>query len=217
MFKKFMILVLSAIICVFWGTTTFATTNTPTSSSKMTSTEITKYLNSVDFGVDITFKELPVTRSSNNNLLKFDSVEEAKVYLQHLVKERQAFKETLGSAPIGETYSMNRTRIRNGWKEGTVYWWGGGTTSLFSLTNLMIKFYYRNGQISKITVKDSYMTGIVGATWTHRRGSGSPLGGTKAKFSVTGTWFIGLSIGGFPVGASFDETLNSPSINITVK
>jgi hypothetical protein len=81
----------------------------------------------------------------------------------------------------------------------------------------MIKFYYRNGQISKITVKDSYMTGIVGATWTHRRGSGSPLGGTKAKFSVTGTWFIGLSIGGFPVGASFDETLNSPSINITVK
>ena len=93
MFKKSMILVLSAIICVFWGTTTFATTNTPTSSSKMTSTEITKYLNSVDFGVDITFKELPVTRSSNNNLLTFDSVEEAKVYLQHLVKERQAFKE----------------------------------------------------------------------------------------------------------------------------
>ena len=217
MFKKSMILVLSAIICVFWGTTTFATTNTPTSSSKMTSTEITKYLNSVDFGVDITFKELPVTRSSNNNLLTFDSVEEAKVYLQHLVKERQAFKETLESAPIGETYSMNRTRIRNGWKEGKVFWWGGGNTSLFSLTNLMIKFYYRNGQISKITVKDSYMTGIVSATWTHRRGSGNPLGGTKAKFSVTGTWFIGLSIGGFPVGASFDETLNSPSINITVK
>lgn len=217
MFKKSMILVLSAIICVFWGTTTFATTNTPTSSSKMTSTEITKYLNSVDFGVDITFKELPVTRSSNNNLLKFDSVEEAKVYLQHLVKERQAFKETLESAPIGETYSMNRTRIRNGWKEGKVFWWGGGNTSLFSLTNLMIKFYYRNGQISKITVNNSYMTGVVGATWTHRRGSGTPLGGTKAKFSVTGTWLVVLSVGGVPVSASFDETLNSPSINITVK
>ena len=71
--------------------------------------------------------------------------------------------------------------------------------------------------IYKITVKDSYMTGIVGTIWTYRRGSGSPLGGTKAKFSVTGTWFIGLSIGGFPVGASFDETLNSPSIKITVK
>lgn len=217
MFKKSMILVLSAIICVFWGTTTFATTNTPTSSSKMTSTEITKYLNSVDFGVDITFKELPVTRSSNNNLLTFDSVEEAKVYLQHLVKERQAFKETLESAPIGETYSMNRTRIRNGWKEGKVFWWGGGNTSLFSLTNLMIKFYYRNGQISKITVNNSYMTGVVGATWTHRRGSGTPLGGTKAKFSVTGTWLVVISVGGVPVSASFDETLNSPSINITVK
>jgi hypothetical protein len=212
-----MILVLSAIICVFWGTTTFATTNTPTSSSKMTSTEITKYLNSVDFGVDITFKELPVTRSSNNNLLTFDSVEEAKVYLQHLVKERQAFKETLESAPIGETYSMNRTRIRNGWKEGEVFWWGGGNTSLFSLTNLMIKFYYRNGQISKITVNNSYMTGVVGATWTHRRGSGTPLGGTKAKFSVTGTWLVVISVGGVPVSASFNETLNSPSINITVK
>lgn len=87
---------------------------------------------------------------------------------------------------------------------------------MLSLINAMIRHYYSNGEISNITVQDSYMTGIVGATWTHRRGSGTPLGGMSAKFSVTGTWFIGLDIWGFPVGASFDETLNSPTINITV-
>lgn len=70
--------------------------------------------------------------------------------------------------------------------------------------------------MSNISVKNSYMTGIVGATWTHRRGSATALGGMDAKYSVTGTWFIGLDIYGFPVGASFDETLKSPTITMDI-
>ena len=58
------------------------------------------------------------------------------------------------------------------------------------------------------------MTGIVAATWTHRRGTGTALGGMDTKYSVTGTWFIGVDVLGFPLGASFDETLTSPTITI---
>lgn len=58
------------------------------------------------------------------------------------------------------------------------------------------------------------MTGLVGATWTHRSGTGTALGGMDTKYSVTGTWFIGLDIWGFPIGASFNETLKSPTITI---
>lgn len=216
MLKKSISLLLSVAICVCMGTTAFAATNTPTPDSEMTSSELVEYLNSVDFGSDVTFTELPTTRSGNNELLHFDSVEEVETYFQQLFEERQEFRQAMESTPVSETHSLNLTRASNGWKEGTVYWWGGGNTSLLSLTNAVIRHYYRNGQISNITVKDSYMTGIVGATWTHRSGKGTPLGGRSAKFSVTGTWFIGLDILGFPVGASFNETLNSPTINITV-
>ena len=60
------------------------------------------------------------------------------------------------------------------------------------------------------------MTGVVGATWTHRSGKGKALGGTSIQVSVTGTWFIGMDIKGFPLGASFDETLESPTLNVNV-
>ena len=216
MLKKSIALLMSVVICICMGTVAFAAENTPTTDSGMTASELLEYLNSVDFGTDITFTELPTTRTNNNNLLQFDSVHEVEMYFQQLLEERQEFSQSMGSTPASETYSLNLTRASAGWKEGTVYWWGGGNTSLFSLTNARIKHYYSNGQISNISVTDSYMTGIVGATWTHRYGSGTALGGTSAKFSVTGTWFIGLDIYGFPVGASFNETLNSPVINITV-
>ena len=176
-------------------------------------------MNSVDFGIDITFTELPTVRSntSNNNLLQFDSVEEAEMYFRQLLKEREEFRQSMESTPVSEAHSLNLTRASNGWKIGKAYWWGGGNTSLFSLTNVSIKFYYSNGQISNISVTDSYMTGIVGASWTHRYGSGAALRATSAKFSVTGTWLIGVAVGNIPVGASFDETLNFPVLDLNVE
>lgn len=216
MLKKSIAIILSLVIVMCTGTTAFASENTTTPDSNMKSSELVACLNSVDFGVDVTFSELPAARSSSSTLLEFDSVEEVEMYFRQLFEERKEFRQAVESAPVSKTYGLNLTKASNGWKEGTVYWWGGGNTSLLSLTNAMIRHYYSNGQISNITIKDSYMTGIVGATWTHRSGSGTPLGGTNAKFSVTGTWFIGMDIKGFPVGASFDETLNSPTINITV-
>ncbi len=216
MLKKSIALLMSVVICIYMETTTFAAENTQTTDSGITASQLVEYLNSVDFGTDITFTEFQTARLSNNNLLKFDSIEAVEMYFQQLLGERQEFRQSMESNSVSETHSLNLTRASNGWKEGTVSWWGGGNTSLFSLTNAMIRHYYSNGQISNISVINSYMTGIVGATWTHRRGLGTALGGTSAKFSVTGTWFIGLDVFGFPIGASFDETLNSPIMNITV-
>lgn len=178
--------------------------------------DVVEYLNAADFEVDITFTELPEEMICGDVLLQFDTVEEAEAYLQQLLKERNEINSIAQPTLRLSNYDYNSTSVSDGWKEGTVSWWGGGNTSLFSLTNAMIRHYYSNGNISNITVQDSYMTGIVGATWTHRRGTGTALGGTDVKISVTGTWFIGLDINGFPIGASFDETINSPTINITV-
>ena len=216
MLKKSIAVFLSLVIIMCMETTAFAATNNTASDSKMTSSELVAYLNSVDFGVDVTFTELPATRLSDSELLEFDSVEDVESYFRQLFEDREEYRQALKSTPVSETHGSNPTKASNGWKEGTVYWWGGGNTSLLSLTNAEIRHYYSNGQISNITVKNSYMTGIVGATWTHRSGTGTPLGGTSARFSVTGTWFIGLDIWGIPVGGSFNETLNSPTINVTV-
>ena len=78
MLKKSIAVLLSLVICTCMGTTAFAATNTSTPDSEMTSSELIAYLNSVDFGVDVTFTELPATRSNNSDLLKFDSVEEVR-------------------------------------------------------------------------------------------------------------------------------------------
>lgn len=181
------------------------------------SSEMVDYLNNVDFGTDITFTELPSDNNSDN-YLKFDSLEEAESYIQQFILEREDCCQALNASYIPQRQSniITLDKVENGWKEGTVSWWGGGNTSLLSMTNAMIRHYYKNGNISNITVNDSYMTGIVGATWTHRSGKGTALGGTSIQISVTGTWFIGMDIKGFPVGASFDETLESPTINVTV-
>ena len=87
---------------------------------------------------------------------------------------------------------------------------------MLGITHAEVKYYYDGSDISNITVKNSYMTGLVGAKWTHRRGSATPLGGKDAKYSVTGTWLIGLDIYGLPVGASFNSTIESPTITMDI-
>ena len=214
--RSIFLLILSMVLLMIFSMTSYAQ-ELSTEGIVESKSDVVDYLNSVDFGTAITFNELPNDVKENNTLLQFDSIEEAEVYIQKLLDERKEIMYTSYSAPKMLKLASNTVSAADGWKEGTVSWWGGGNTSLLSLTNAMIRHYYSNGNISKITVQDSYMTGIVGATWTHRRGTGTAIGGTKVKISVTGTWFIGLDIKGFPIGASFDETINSPEMNITVR
>lgn len=171
-------------------------------------------LNSIDFGQKIHFSLLPqsngTTRSVNNEMLQFDSVEDFEHFLRNFMK----------STEVGGTQVIERSDKRfdshNAYAlqsvstiENTVSWWGGGTTSLLSMTNARIRFSINQQHtvVSNISVLDSWMSGIVGATWTHRNGTGVPTGGTKAKITVNGTWFIGIGIKGLPIGASFDTAL----------
>ena len=214
--RSIFLLILSMVLVMIFSMTSYAQ-ELSTEGIVESKSDVVDYLNSVDFGTAITFNELPNDVKENNTLLQFDSIEEAEVYIQKLLDERKEIMYTSYSAPKMLKLASNTVSAADGWKEGTVSWWGGGNTSLLSLTNAMIRHYYSNGNISKITVQDSYMTGIVGATWTHRRGTGTAIGGTKVKISVTGTWFIGIDIKGFPIGESFTETINSPEMTITVR
>ena len=227
MFKKLLAMGLSVTMVLGAGTTAFAADKETDISvaaeenmgEAITVDELLERLNSIDLGREVTFTALPQSRLSNQEMLKFDSVEAAEEYLRQLMDApRELTAGTFGqnqALSLVETESLARSNSA-GWHTNTVWWWGGGNTSLLSYTNAEIKFYFNGSDVSDISVTDSYMTGIVGATWTHRRGTGTPLGGKDAEFSVTGTWFIGLDIYGFPVGASFDETLTSPPITLSV-
>lgn len=229
MLKKLLAMALSVTMVLEMGTTAFAADKEIDTSvvteedirEVVTMDELLEHLNSIDFGRDVTFTALPQSRSGNQEMIKFDSVEDAEEYLRQIMTQPRELTLTMGTSgqnqakPLIDTESPARSNPA-GWYTTTVWWWGGGNTSLLSNTNAEIKFYYNSSDVSNISVTNSYMTGIVGATWTHRRGTGTPLGGKDAEFSVTGTWFIGLDIYGFPVGASFDETITSPRITINV-
>lgn len=225
MFKKLLAMLLSVSMILGMGTTAFAADTSVVSDKEgketITEDELIDQLSSIDFGKDVTFTALPQSTLSDQKMLKFDSVEDAEAYLKKFIAESSKLampsESSMRNSIIqqGDTNALANSGA--GWYDGVVWWWGGGNTSLLSETNAEINFYYNgSGTMSNITVNDSYMTGIVGATWTHRRGSATALGGMDAKYSVTGTWYIGLDIFGIPVGTSFDETLNSPTITMNI-
>lgn len=227
MLKKSLVIALSASMIFGTCTPAFAAgkedaqimSSNQKTDPTVTVDELLKQLNSMDFGREVTFTALPQSRLNNQELLSFDSVEAAELFLKQFISARRdlTIPTVLSEQNQLQTPVIaNVMESRSGWHSNTVKWWGGGNTSLLSFTNAEINFYYGNGRVSNITVKNSYMTGIVGATWTHRHGTGTSTGGKNATFSVTGTWFIGLNIYGFPIGASFNETLNSPVITLTV-
>lgn len=219
MFKKLFTMLFSVIMVLGMGTITFAA-----DASVVSKDEVIDQLNSIDFGRDVTFTALPQSKLSDQELLKFDSVEEAEAYLKEsigksskLTMPSQSSLQNSLMRQIDTNAIARKGGAGGSWYDGEVWWWGGGNTSLLSLTHAVVKFYYNGTDtISNITVKDSYMTGIVGAKWTHRRGSATALGGLDAKYSVTGTWYIGVSIAGYPVGASFNETLKSNKITMKI-
>lgn len=55
--------------------------------SVMTVDDVIEQLNSIDFGMDITFTALPQSRASNSQeCLEFDSVKDAEMYLKDIIK-----------------------------------------------------------------------------------------------------------------------------------
>jgi hypothetical protein len=226
MVKKLLATVLSVIMLSGMGTTVFAADAAVLSENEVNKAmpvdELIEQLKSIDFGMDVTFTALSQSRSNDQALQEFDSIEDAETYLKGFMAESRVPAMSTGSYAQNSIQEQIATNVLTsssaGWYNGTVWWWGGGNTSLLSLTNAEVGFYYNGvGTMSNISVNNSYMTGIVGATWEHRSGSATALGGMDAKYSVTGTWFIGLEIYGFPVGASFNETLTSPTITMEME
>lgn len=221
MLKKSLAMVLMATLLFTLSSTAFATDVTlpkEETSETITMDELLERLNSIDFGREVTFTARPQAKTGNQDVLSFDSVEAAEACLRDFMSTPRSIN--IPTEAFGQSQPQSLTRAKDsGWYTTTVWWWGGGNTSLLSYTNAETKFYYNNsgdGSISNITISNSYMTGIVGATWTHRSGTGTALGGMDAQYSVTGTWFIGLDIFGLPVGGSFNETITSPVLTMNM-
>lgn len=221
MFKKSLTMVLSVIMILGMGTTTLAadTIALEKEIGETTTDDLIKDLNSIDFGREVTFTALPQSQLNDQNLLKFDSVEEAEMFLKQFMAESTKLAMPTGTVEqshIQPQFNMGSLAAirRDGTYNTTVSWWGGGNTSLLSRTNVEITYTIKRGRVSHIDVHDSYMTGIVGASWTHKSGYGMPKGGMDTEYSVTGVWFIGFDIKGFPAGASFHSTLKSPTITL---
>lgn len=225
MFKKSLAMLLSVIMILGMGTMAFAADASVVSEKKgketITEDELIDQLSSIDFGTDVTFTALPQSKLSDQELLEFDSVEDAEAYLKEVMAESSKLampsESSMQNSIMQQIDANALVRSGAGWYDGEVWWWGGGNTSLLSTTHAEVEFYYNgSGTMSNITVNNSYMNGVVGAIWTHRRGSATALGGLDAKYSVTGTWYICISIAGFPVGTYFDETLKSPTITMNI-
>lgn len=223
MFKKSLTMALSVIMILGMGTTSLAadTMDAAEKNAETTIDTLIDELNAIQFDRDVTFTALPKSQSSDPNLLKFNSVEEVEMFLKQFMADSRELAIPTGTVQQSQPQlnmescaaSMDAT-YRDGTYNTTVKWWGGGNTSLLSMTNAAIQYDYHRGRVSKIIVKDSYMRGITGASWTHRSGSGIPLGGMNTRYSVTGTWTINYDLKGFTVGTSFNETLKSPTITL---
>lgn len=208
---------MAATIVLGFSTTSFAAEQHVENATE--GDEIVSQLSAADYGTEVTFAQLTEEEIAGRTLLKFDSIEEAEAFLKQFITESSEL--TLGNNISLQSYhdSMAETYDATpstpvGWYTNTVSWWGGGNTSLFSMTNAEIRFYYSNGVASYIAVSNSYMTGLVGASWTHKSGTATSKGGTNAVISVTGDWFIGVEILGFPIGATFEETLTSGELSV---
>ncbi|MCM1100227.1 MAG: hypothetical protein NC079_00235 [Clostridium sp.] len=217
MYKKIIAFLLIAIMTLGISTTAFAAEQH--SENTMEADEIVSQLSAADYGTTISFSQLSEEEMVGKTLIQFDSIEEAEAYLKQLVTESSELATCNTTSMQNHNGSMvgtlSATPIEpDGWYTNTVSWWGGGNTSLFSMTNADLRFKYSNGVASNISVTNSYMSGLVGAEWTHKSGYATSKGGVKAEISVTGTWFIGIEILNFPIGATFEETLTSGELSV---
>lgn len=187
MLKKLLAMLFSVVMVLGMGTITFAANASGVSDNKgketITEYELIDHLNSTDFGRDITFTALPQSKLSDQELLKFDSVEDAEAYLKKFIRESSKLtmpsKSSMQNSISKQLNDNAFLRSSSGWYNSEVWWWGGGDTSLLGITHAEVKFSYDGSDISNITVTNSYMTGVIAAKWTHRRGSATALGGKE--------------------------------------
>jgi len=181
--------------------------------------ELVELLNAIDFGKDIYFFALPQAANDsiatrNDEMLQFDTVEEFEIFMSNLLVSLEytsdndtEFSGGLPTTHDGYSFEPHGLTFHN--ITNSVRWWAS-SVSLAGWVNARLRFSLTDGMagqtVSNIEVLDSWMTGIIGASWTHRYGSASPTGGTRARVSVSGTWLFGVSISGFPVGATWNDT-----------
>ncbi len=133
MFKKLLAMSLSVILLLGITPTAFATDRTDTatnfkadSSESITVDELIEHLNSIDFGREVTFTSLPQSRSSDQELIHFDSVEAVEAYLNNLLTNKENLPYLLKQLYKILVHSAVQNRLQEPTLAGTILLYGGG-------------------------------------------------------------------------------------------
>lgn len=200
MLKKIVLLALVVIMSLSMATSAFATN--VTNSSKDTLDKIYALDDKYDI-VDFQTVEQQKQRSNDFDItLNFDTIEEFEAFLislENQPKVKQLPDVTIDSNQISRSYNGSSTGSE--W----IPFVNAGT-GLFCWMNTDVMYTYDyNGSGNPYFVSadgaTSYITGVSLSSWTQTSAVQNIINNT-IKTKVNGTWFIGVAVEGFNVGAT---------------
>jgi len=190
-------------------------------ASNMEVTNAINYLDTVDFGRDITFfpleEDRAMSRIAEEDLLHFDTLEEFEEFLRVFIAvmsdegiENKAYMNKLEE--MGMNFAPMSTRVHqvhSEWRPNLLFGITHGQSIGFS--------FVRNGNtVTNLRVDDSWPTGVlIAISWTHRSGNASVSFNNPAQrqtvvtLSANGTWRVGAQIGGMTIGSVWDDSWNN--------
>ena len=183
------------------------------------------YLNSVDFGRDVSFIMLDQSaynhtdmHSSDSELLHFDSFYELEAFINEFI----AFLDARNAYDAAVTKAIHKYS-ELGFSGEEIYqlisssffgpqiltWWAPNFFGTWTWKN--IQYTAMRDSVPGfiwVEVQNSWYTGLqVGLSWTHRFGTRQfAINGTFVTLEATGTYLVGVSVFGVPIGAQINGT-----------
>ncbi|MCG8540088.1 MAG: hypothetical protein MJA82_09135 [Clostridia bacterium] len=155
---------------------------------------------------------------SDLEMLEFDSIEEFESFIKSFKKStEEAYKQdsiiTLGSlSPVTTTSSKSKVYSN----AEHISWWapfsGYGFTGLACWKNITFEYKYTQSGSDRYFVEDSvkniksYLSGLNFISWKQTSAVGGLLSNKQVDFKINGYYLLGVSIGGFPLGAKLNAT-----------
>ncbi|MCL2611110.1 MAG: hypothetical protein FWE02_05475 [Defluviitaleaceae bacterium] len=184
---------------------------------------IIEYLSDIDFGRDIEFFSLEQNsrngmRSNsrgvelqNKELLEFEMIEQFEEFIFLFIEAMSSEIKIDELKPFYNDYSYISITPFNARRNDTASWWAPfepwGLTGVFTWKNIGFSYAPTTPNRTSPTVTGSWTTGIqIAISWTHRSGSAFAAPGNNIHLQANGTWTVGGSVAGVPIGATWNDT-----------
>ncbi|SNX53301.1 hypothetical protein [Thermoanaerobacterium sp. RBIITD] len=212
------------VIMILVTTSAFAqsTVSEKTNNSIITgeeNSEIESSLKQLESKYDVTFIKTSVTGSET---LKFKDVKELENFLKNFKNSQNRLVSIkLKTAGLNSTYNnegLVSTYSTTYSDSDRITWWapfaGGNGLACWKNVTFNYKYTFVNGNPQFVSVSNinSYVSGLVEATW-HQTNSSYYIGTTDtyndtAFIKVIGYFLFGIQVGNYPVGMVVSDTWN---------